>query len=127
MICMIEGCQGEAVGRGLCPTCYQAAHRRVKRKVVTWDQLVKAGLARQATHSGRGALSPFALALEKKLGAKAPGSPHEQPVARQTPVPVESLSAEPLPLVPPEPPAPIPSEEPYRRWAPPKPGDEEAF
>ena len=44
--CMLKHCERVATIRGLCQTCYQTACNMVKRRDVTWEVLIKAGLAK---------------------------------------------------------------------------------
>lgn len=56
-------CKSEAVSRGLCLTCNQAAHRKVRSGEVTWDLLEKLGLCEVKPKI------PFIAALEAALDA----------------------------------------------------------
>lgn len=73
-ICMVPGCgralrgRAESKGndcRGMCGSCYSAASRMVKQGRVTWDELIKAGLAAEAWDIRD---TPFRRALRERLG-----------------------------------------------------------
>jgi hypothetical protein len=48
MKCLAEGCEHEAVARGLCGTCHRRYSYRVKHGKATWSELIKKGLAKRA-------------------------------------------------------------------------------
>lgn len=68
-VCVINSCDGKSVARGLCPNHYGQASRRVKAKSLTWDKLVKKGLALPSSADEYGP-SPFDLD-QKETAAKS--------------------------------------------------------
>lgn len=61
--CLIEGCEGKSVSRGLCHSCYTTATRKVKRGAVTWEELEAAGLTKPA--AAKRGRSAFSAAFER--------------------------------------------------------------
>jgi len=80
--CLIEGCERKAKTRGLCDPCYQAALTAVKKRQVTWDQLIDMGLAKPATKVSIAGAGAFAAALAEKKAALLPES--KQPLDGNT-------------------------------------------
>ena len=70
--CLIEGCERKAKTRGLCDPCYQSALTAVKKRKVTWDQLISMGLAKPATKVSTHGAGMFAVALAAKKAALLP-------------------------------------------------------
>ena len=70
--CLIEGCERKAKTRGLCDPCYQAALTAVKKRKVTWDQLIDLGLAKPATKVSTKGAGIFAVTLAAKKAALLP-------------------------------------------------------
>ena len=64
--CLIEGCERKAKTRGLCDPCYQSALTAVRKRKVTWDQLINMGLAKPATKVSTRGAGMFAVALAAK-------------------------------------------------------------
>lgn len=58
-----EGPAGENVRRGLCPACYQAAHRAMVAKRITDQQLVREGKMLPAKTAGRRTTNKFTIEL----------------------------------------------------------------
>ncbi|KKL82805.1 hypothetical protein LCGC14_1981110 [marine sediment metagenome] len=66
MKCLIDGCDGVAKSRGLCPICYGAANASIRIGRTTWKELENMGLSYKPQHKGSG-LGAFAKALRKKM------------------------------------------------------------
>ncbi len=57
----------EPYRRGMCAACYQSAHRAVQLKLITWDQLVKKGIAAPAEKGGRPRKRPENTPLDRLI------------------------------------------------------------
>lgn len=64
-LCMTAGCDNVHYARGLCQTCFQQAHRMIRKGDVTEQTLVKAGLILPAIVRPRG---KFSAAVARRLG-----------------------------------------------------------
>ncbi len=64
-LCMIEGCGKPVKFRGLCRSCYQCAHRLVKKGDYTWEQLIGMDMALDEKRGGM-----WKAAIGKKLAAR---------------------------------------------------------
>ncbi len=53
--CLIKGCEGKQMTRGLCSKCYTTARKLVETGQTTWEVLKKKGLV----YEKRTNLSPF--------------------------------------------------------------------
>ena len=90
--CLIKDCERNAKTRGLCDPCYQSALTAVKKRKVTWDQLIDLGLAKPATKvSIKGAgLFSVALAAKKALLSERPAPVDTEPLPESAPNDIEA-------------------------------------
>ena len=69
MPCLTPGCKRKVACKGLCPTCYQQALGKVKRKETTWLELEQLGLAK-GVYQQRDDRSPFDRAFNEAKDKK---------------------------------------------------------
>lgn len=63
--CIVPGCKGKQLWRGVCTACYFAAKRRINKGEITDAELVKRKLLLKSNRTGRPTKNPLSKILSK--------------------------------------------------------------
>jgi len=66
MFCLVEGCDRQAVSRGVCARCYRVCAQRVRRGKATWEELVQLGIVTESKHKNAGRSGIVTQMIERR-------------------------------------------------------------